>query len=427
MITIKDTRVYSAIAGGLGGFAGWTLIEPLVIPMLRTAFDLNRLYQIDAIFGALTGVTIGLALGAAEGLILRSRQRAWRGALICGLAGVAGGAIGAIIGEMVYQPLKLCLFLGRSLGWGVFGTLLGLAVGITRRSRLGTRSAALGGLIGGLAGGFVFDLVGVIVMLIVSSDAASRAVALVIVGACIGLFIVVVERAMAHGSLKITSGRFEGKDFVLDKPLVTMGSDERCDVALFADPTIQRQHATLKWEDDRYIVEAVSGAPLLVNKQPVSRQTLQHEDTLQKGNTRLFYRSRKAGAVQPLPLPPAQPATPAPRPPVATPPSAPPPPQPPPTPPAVPTALVDTRSRQRYPLPQFGRITLGRYPDNNVALPGVSVSGHHAEIRYEEGRFILYDLGSTNGTFVNRRKIIGPNMLKPGFQVRIGDVELLVE
>jgi pSer/pThr/pTyr-binding forkhead associated (FHA) protein len=278
-----------------------------------------------------------------------------------------------------------------------------------------------------LIGSFVFDLIGIVVALVVRSGAVSRAVALVIVGACIGLFIVIVERALAHGWLKVISGRFEGKDFVLDKPLVTVGCDERCDVALFADPTIQGRHATIQWEKDRHIIEATPGATLLVNKQPVSRQALQHEDTLQIGNTRLFYRSRKAEVARPAvqvsaSVPSARPA-----PPVAAPPPAPSPRPAPRVPAALPTALVDTSSGRRYLLSQFGRVTLGRAPDNNVVFDSNLVSGHHAEIRYESGRFVLHDLGSTNGTFVNGRKITGPNMLKVGFRVRIGDVNLVVE
>jgi pSer/pThr/pTyr-binding forkhead associated (FHA) protein len=429
MMTIKDTRVYSAIAGGLGGFVGWTLTEPLLGQTADSSMmaDLGQIYQHVALFGALAGVTIGLALGVAEGIVLRSWRRVWRGALICGLTGVVGGAIGLVIGQTVYLPLQMCCFVGRSLGWGVFGAVLGLAVGVTRRSWLGTRSAALGGLIGGLAGGFAFDLIGIVVALIVRSGAVSRAVALVIVGVCIGLFIVIVERALAHGWFKVISGRFEGKDFVLDKPLVTVGCDERCDVALFADPTIQGQHATIKWEGGRHVVEAAPGATLLINKKPTSRQTLQHEDTLQIGNTRLLYRSRKAEAAQPvaqvpIPVPSAQPA-----PPVAAPPPAPPPRPAPRVPAALPTALVDTSSGRRYLLSQFGRVTLGRAPDNNVVFDSNLISGYHAEIRYESGRFVLYDLGSTNGTFVNGRKITGPNMLKVGFRVQVGDVDLVVE
>lgn len=50
--------------------------------------------------------------------------------------------------------------------------------------------------------------------------------------------------------------------------------------------------------------------------------------------------------------------------------------------------------------------TLGRDGlRNDVVLDDSAVSTTHAKIRLERGRFVLYDLGSTNGTLVNRRRV----------------------
>jgi len=49
--------------------------------------------------------------------------------------------------------------------------------------------------------------------------------------------------------------------------------------------------------------------------------------------------------------------------------------------------------------------TVGRQPDNGLVIDDDSVSSHHAEIREQGGHFFLRDLGSTNGTFVNRNRI----------------------
>jgi pSer/pThr/pTyr-binding forkhead associated (FHA) protein len=49
--------------------------------------------------------------------------------------------------------------------------------------------------------------------------------------------------------------------------------------------------------------------------------------------------------------------------------------------------------------------TVGRHPDNGLVIDDDSVSSHHAEIREQGGHFFLRDLGSTNGTFVNRNRI----------------------
>ncbi|HYN88848.1 MAG TPA: FHA domain-containing protein, partial [Ardenticatenaceae bacterium] len=48
---------------------------------------------------------------------------------------------------------------------------------------------------------------------------------------------------------------------------------------------------------------------------------------------------------------------------------------------------------------------IGRWPDNDVVLPDRTVSRHHAQIRKVGTQFLLEDLESTNGTFVNGERI----------------------
>jgi pSer/pThr/pTyr-binding forkhead associated (FHA) protein len=48
---------------------------------------------------------------------------------------------------------------------------------------------------------------------------------------------------------------------------------------------------------------------------------------------------------------------------------------------------------------------LGRQLDNDVVLHDDSVSRFHAEIHYEDGKYILYDKGSTAGTYVNSKRV----------------------
>ncbi len=49
-------------------------------------------------------------------------------------------------------------------------------------------------------------------------------------------------------------------------------------------------------------------------------------------------------------------------------------------------------------------VTLGRAFDNSILVDDVSVSRHHAAIRWKEGGIFVIDLNSTNGTFVNGEK-----------------------
>ena len=49
--------------------------------------------------------------------------------------------------------------------------------------------------------------------------------------------------------------------------------------------------------------------------------------------------------------------------------------------------------------------TLGRHLGNDIVFHEEFLSRHHAEIAYEDGRYVLYDKNSTSGTYVNGKKI----------------------
>jgi predicted component of type VI protein secretion system len=68
---------------------------------------------------------------------------------------------------------------------------------------------------------------------------------------------------------------------------------------------------------------------------------------------------------------------------------------------------------QEYPLPEH-TITVGREPVNDVVLSDPEISRRHARIMYQAGRYVLEDLGSTNGTSVNGRRLTEPTVLNAG-------------
>lgn len=73
-----------------------------------------------------------------------------------------------------------------------------------------------------------------------------------------------------------------------------------------------------------------------------------------------------------------------------------------------------------YPLGES--ILIGREESNDIVLKDTRVSGHHAAITRQGQRWQIRDLGSTNGTFVNGKRIEGQVDLSPGDEVRIGGV-----
>lgn len=63
--------------------------------------------------------------------------------------------------------------------------------------------------------------------------------------------------------------------------------------------------------------------------------------------------------------------------------------------------------------------TIGRLPDNSVQIDNLAVSGHHARVAWETDHYVVEDLGSLNGTYVNNERV-GKAILKHGDLVKIG-------
>jgi hypothetical protein len=72
---------------------------------------------------------------------------------------------------------------------------------------------------------------------------------------------------------------------------------------------------------------------------------------------------------------------------------------------------------------QGDRMTVGRRPDSDVFLDDVTVSRDHALIVRRNGGYWLDDLGSLNGTYVNRRRI-DSHRLEDGDELQVGKYKL---
>jgi pilus assembly protein CpaF len=66
-------------------------------------------------------------------------------------------------------------------------------------------------------------------------------------------------------------------------------------------------------------------------------------------------------------------------------------------------------------------VTIGRVQGNDIVLAKGNVSKRHARIVLKDGKFIIVDLKSTNGTYVNGRKITSPLVVKDSDKIYIGD------
>jgi len=82
---------------------------------------------------------------------------------------------------------------------------------------------------------------------------------------------------------------------------------------------------------------------------------------------------------------------------------------------------------ERFPIPFAREVRLGKNPENDVVLRDPTVSRFHAKILLTAKGCELTDLGSTNGTFVNQKRINGPVMLRLDDMLTLGNIDLRVE
>src|SRR6188474_3249507 len=77
-------------------------------------------------------------------------------------------------------------------------------------------------------------------------------------------------------------------------------------------------------------------------------------------------------------------------------------------------------TEKSYRLQTHRPFTVGRDPGNDIILRDPKVSRHHSEIVFERGFFVLHDLASANGTYVNGKRIrVAP--LTHGARLRMGN------
>ena len=72
-------------------------------------------------------------------------------------------------------------------------------------------------------------------------------------------------------------------------------------------------------------------------------------------------------------------------------------------------------------------VTIGRLAGNDIVLNKGNVSKYHSRIVLKDGKYIVVDLKSTNGTFVNGKKIAAPQVVRPSDKIYVGDYIINVE
>lgn len=78
-----------------------------------------------------------------------------------------------------------------------------------------------------------------------------------------------------------------------------------------------------------------------------------------------------------------------------------------------------------FPL-EGDQLIIGRDSSNSVAINDAEISRKHSRLTFQGGKYVLEDLGSTNGTFVNGQRLAGPVVLKSGDVISLGEQIVLM-
>jgi pSer/pThr/pTyr-binding forkhead associated (FHA) protein len=87
-------------------------------------------------------------------------------------------------------------------------------------------------------------------------------------------------------------------------------------------------------------------------------------------------------------------------------------------------AVVDERGSKVKTLQLNGTLQIGRADACQIKLPDTYVSSFHARIYRQDGGWYVEDLGSTNGTYLNQKRVTSPAELRAGDRVKVGKTTL---
>ena len=283
---------YLGMAGFLGALAGWAICEPgfvdgpgrqwgnfLLIPVIITlmciGFGISESAVERSVRKALLRGTLALPLGILLGFIFD----------------LMAETLYAILMRFCYEAgaqthRNPAVWLGRGVAWMVFGAAGGTVYGIVGQSSKKGKYGVLGGALGAGVGGVLFDPISMATHV----GSISRAVGFALVGLATGVGMGLVESALKDRWLYVVSGPLAGKQFILYKSETTIGSRQESDIYLFKDPNILPRHAVITLAGARASLQATG--QVLWAGQSIHHRVLQDGDLLQVGRYAFRYKEK---------------------------------------------------------------------------------------------------------------------------------------
>jgi hypothetical protein len=287
---------YLGFAGMLGAIAGWAIAEPgfadgpaaqshphwgnvVIIPLIITLMCIGF------------GISESIVERSARKALLRGALAVPLGILLGFIFDMMAETIYGIGMRISYEAgaqsmRNPALWIVRGLAWTVFGAAGGVIYGIVGQSSKKGTYGVLGGALGAGLGGVIFNPIA----LVTHGGTVSRAVGFALVGLATGVGMGLVESALKDRWLYVVAGPLAGKQFILYKTETSIGSRQESDIYLFKDPNILPRHAVINISGARVMLQATGS--VLWAGQAVHNRVLQDGDLLQVGRYAFRYKEK---------------------------------------------------------------------------------------------------------------------------------------
>jgi hypothetical protein len=294
---------WCVLCGGWAAVVGWGLGR-----WIASGDSLGS----TGIKGMFLGMLIALALGLVDALwtySLRQLRHVVPRVFVGVAIGSVGGLLGGVAGQWLYDEVgSLVVF--QVLGWVLTGMMVGGSIGSYDFLRGWIRDEELsfatskvirggvGGAGGGLLGGILDWKLGDLWMQLFPAKEnlwSPSLTGFIALGLCIGLMIAVAQIVFTQTWLKIEKGFRSGRELLMNKPVLTLGRAESCDLGLFGDALIDKLHARVYQQDGRYLI-ADNGSThgTFVNDQRIAEPTLLRSgDLIRVGNAYVRFSERQ--------------------------------------------------------------------------------------------------------------------------------------
>ncbi|MSR31476.1 MAG: FHA domain-containing protein [Gemmataceae bacterium] len=297
---------YCAIFGGYAALAAG-LLGRAISPAQKEGSFSSGLIQ-TLVDGAFLGGLVALAVGLLDTLWisgLGNKTRLVTRGFGSALIGALGGILGSVITYMLIKVSGLDFLI--LAGWVVTGLLIGVSLGLfDRLAALAQKqpfpqdkkiaNGLLGGALGGFLGGVLFLLSKALLGLILGKEnlISASALGFAALGGGIGFFIGLAQVLLKDAWISVVEGKKTGKELILSKAETLVGRSEACDVGLFGDTGVEKNHAKIIRKNNQYFLEDQgSQGGTFLNEQKIGKQSLlKSGDTFRLGQYLLRFNEK---------------------------------------------------------------------------------------------------------------------------------------